>query len=75
MKITITINDSLDGKVSVTSDPKFATLAAMINSGEKSTSAMGYAMLAIRVILEESKNPGPTKILLPKVSPTGRIIL
>lgn len=68
MKIVITIEDQPGDKVKITSIPTFETMAKMINSGEESTSAMGYAMQMVNVARKESKSKDPeTKIWLPKV--------
>lgn len=66
-RVVITIDDKIDGKVMVDSNPKFSELARKINSGEDATSAEGYALVAIRAIREASKEAGPVKILLPRI--------
>jgi hypothetical protein len=68
-KITITIEDTPQGKVKVVADPTFETMAKMIASGNPVTSAHGYALTMIRAVREESKRQEPTSILIPRVSP------
>jgi len=67
MKIVITITDLPNGKVEVKSDPSFETMMKMIDSGTEPTSAMGYAIYALRKIKEEAKSMGSTKILIPRI--------
>lgn len=67
-KITITVEDKEQGRVKITADPSFETIAKMINSGEETTSAHGYAMAMVNHARKESKAVEPeTKIWLPKV--------
>jgi len=67
MKITLTIEDTPGNKVKVTAEPTFETLMKMIVSGEKETSAMGYALMCVNKIREESRRNGPTRILVPRI--------
>lgn len=66
-KVVITIEDKENGKVTITSEPKFSQLAQMIQAGYDSTSAQGYAMRMHRAALEMSKEQGPSKILIPRI--------
>lgn len=67
-KIVITVTDEADGSVKIVSDPTFETVAKMINSGEETTSAHGYAMAMVNRARTESKAADPnTKIWLPRV--------
>lgn len=67
-KITITIEDKDNGKVTVVSNPTFEQMAQMSNSGaEELKSSHGYALLALRAIREESKKQGPIKMLIPRL--------
>lgn len=55
-KVTITIEDRADGKVSVVCDPKVETFFKMDLSGHSLTSAQGYAIAAINLIHRVSKD-------------------
>lgn len=57
MKITITIEDKPEEKVSVVSDPNFETMMKMITSGEELTGAQGYALFVLNKIRERAKEP------------------
>lgn len=67
-KITITIEDTFDGKVKVVSDPTFMTMASMVNSGESMKSSHGYALAVIKRIRELSKEQGSLIMPIPKVT-------
>lgn len=56
-KVTITIEDSLDGKggVKVVADPNFETIMAMDMSGSKLTAAHGYTICALNAIRQAAK--------------------
>lgn len=54
-KITITIEDLPDGKVSVKAEPNFEMMARMDASGHGLTSAHGYALRALNAIREASR--------------------
>jgi hypothetical protein len=64
-KVTITIEDTFDGKVKVISNPNFETMAKMDLSGDNLTAAHGYALLALNEIRKESKKREPTLIKIP----------
>lgn len=57
-------------KVKMECSPSINDLMRSIESGEDMTSAQAYAMKALRIIREESKIEGPTKILIPRI---GRV--
>lgn len=65
-KVTITLEDSPDGKVKTTVEPNFSTMMKMNQSGAGLTSAHAYALFALRMISEESKRQAPTPILIPR---------
>lgn len=54
--ITITIEDSQDGKVKTTFEPSIEIISKMINSGNDITSAHGYALVAANAIIKSSKD-------------------
>lgn len=59
-KIVITVEDKLDGGVSVVSDPNFDTMMRGKVSGQLDlTAAHGYAICALNAILEASKKQNP----------------
>lgn len=64
-RITITVEDLAEGKVSIKSDPTFETMAKMVNAGHEISSAHGYALRMLREARALSKEIGPLKILLP----------
>jgi hypothetical protein len=67
-KVTITIEDTPNGKVKIVAEPSFETMANMIVSGETMTSAHGYAMTCIKAVRQESKNADPTTLIkLPRL--------
>jgi hypothetical protein len=66
-KITITIEDTSDGKVSVVAKPNFEAMMKMDLSGETMTSAHGYALYALNCIRTEAKRQSPTPLLIPSV--------
>lgn len=65
-KITITIEDKLDGNVKIVCTPTFETIAMMINSGEKTTAAHGYAMAMVHAARDVSK-ANKIPILIPRL--------
>lgn len=67
-KITIEIEDLDSGKVKVTATPTFEQMAKMELSGERITSAHGYAIYVLNQIRQESKRQEPTKLLIPKLT-------
>ena len=66
-KITLTIEDTPDGKVKIVSDPTTETMIKMTQSGDGLTSAHGYAFRMLREAREESKRLKPTTILIPRL--------
>lgn len=67
--VTITIEDTPDGRVRVVATPNFETMMQMNASGHSLTSAHGYALKALNAIRDESKRREPTRIWVP---PLGR---
>ena len=65
-KIKITIEDKLNGGVSVVATPSFETMAKMVVSGSKTTSAHGYAITMIRAVQKASKQ-NKSQILIPRI--------
>lgn len=65
--ISITIEDMPGGKVRIVAHPSFEEMARMINSGEKATSAHGYALRMLREARNISKGKHNMKVLLPPV--------
>lgn len=67
-KVTITIEDIEGGKVKVKSDPTFETFMKKQVSGERLTSADGYAMSALNHIRAKSKEQqGIIKVGVPRI--------
>jgi hypothetical protein len=67
-KITITIEDIGNNQVRVVATPNFETMMKMDISGERLTSAHGYALLALNKIREKSKDESlMNKILIPGI--------
>lgn len=66
-KVTITIEDKLDGKVSVVVNPSLEVLIKKQVSGNGTTSAEGYAFYAAKAIRDESKRREPIKIFVPRL--------
>ena len=66
--VTITVEDSPNGKVKVVADPSFETMAKMEISGHGLSSAHGYALVAINAIRKMSKEQSNDLIVsLPKI--------
>lgn len=59
-KVTITIEDLVDGKVRTVCDPNFETMIKMQMSGNDLTAAHGYALKALNAIIRSSKENDPT---------------
>lgn len=67
-RITITIEDTLDGHVTVRAEPNFETMMKMEDSGHKLTSAHGYALHALNQIRARSKEVGSqNRIMVPRL--------
>lgn len=64
-KITITIEDSPDGRVKVVSNPSIETMLKMEVSGEKLTAAYGYAFNCLNTFRQISKSNEPSIIIKP----------
>lgn len=66
--ITITIEDSPDGKVRIKSDPSFEIMASMDLSGHDLTPAHGYAFAMLNKAREVSKSADPTNLIhIPRI--------
>lgn len=61
MKITITLEDKLDGSIHAELNPPGARMAQMIRSGAESTPAMGLALSIANAISKLSKRFSPGK--------------
>lgn len=55
MKITITVEDGIGGKVKVESSPSFAVLASSLEGGLIDSSAAGYALHMLNAARVASK--------------------
>lgn len=66
-RILIVLEDNEKGGVTIVANPSFEQMAQMINSGERGTSAHGYAMRMMNEARRMSKEAGPSKILIPRV--------
>lgn len=66
-KITITIEDTPDGKVKAVVDPTCETIIKKHASGHELTSAEAYVLFVTRELREESKRQSPTRILIPRI--------
>lgn len=62
-KLTITIEDISNGRVSIKCDPNFQQMMKMNESGFGLTAAHGYALLALNEIQKESKKRDPKNII------------
>ena len=67
-RVTITIEDSPDGKVKIVSDPSFDTIAKMEISGHSLSAAHGYALVCINAVRKVSKEmANELKVFLPRI--------
>lgn len=67
--ITITIKNLPNGQVEIQSNPSFALMAQMVESGHDLTSAHGYAMAVLNVIREIGKQKDQsTLVKIPRIS-------
>lgn len=64
-KVTITIEDTSGGKVSIKCNPTFEEIYKMESEGKKLTAAHGYAFKALNEIAIESRSSKPTEIYIP----------
>lgn len=58
--VTITIEDTHDGKVKTVCTPNFETMMQMNASGHELTAAHGYALRALNALIQASKDNDPT---------------
>jgi hypothetical protein len=66
-KVTITIEDRPDGRVSIKAQPNFETLMQKDMSGATWTSAEGMAVFILNRVFQHSKQKAPSKIWIPGI--------
>lgn len=67
-KVVITIEDRPGDRVNVVCEPSFDTMMKMVNCGFDLTAGQGYAVSALRRVVEAGKEKGPLKLLVPRVA-------
>lgn len=72
-KVTITIEDKLNGNVSIQCDPKESEIYGMINSGTPATAAHVYALAAYNRMKEVSSDAAKKDNMIINVPSVGRI--
>lgn len=65
--VTITIEDTNDGKVKVAATPKFEQLMGVVDAGTEWTSAQGMAVWVLNKLHQEMRTPKSALIHLPKL--------
>ena len=70
-KITITIEDMPDGRVSTKAEPNFSFIAKLDITGHGLTPAHGYAMVALNAIRAASNAQGKIQVAIPRARRKG----